>query len=296
MGLSGFLRLLLLAAIWGSSFLFMRIAAPVIGAVWVTELRVVLAAVFLAGLGFYLKKRLQPVRYAQHYLTLGFFNSAFPFLLFAYAAQTVAASLLAILNATAPIWGAVIAAASGREPVTKRTLLGLGFGIVGVVLLVGFDASMASEAALPAVFAALAASLSYGIASNYVASASNVDSFGNAQGSMWASTLFLLPLAVFYPLREVPPPAVISAVATLGILCSGIAYILYFRLIHDLGAISALSVTYLVPLFGILWGYLFLSESIGWHTLSGAVIVLTGTMLVTGFSPRALRAMLPQSK
>lgn len=290
MSVASLIRLFSLAAIWGGSFLFMRIAAPVIGAVWVTELRVALAALFLLGLGFYLKKKLLLRRHARHYLILGFLNSALPFLLFAYAAQTVAASLLAILNATAPIWGAAIATVTGREPVSLRTLLGLCLGIAGVVILVGFDSAAASEAALPAVAAGLAASFSYGIASNYVARAPAVDSFGNAQGSMWASTLLLLPVALLFPLQEVPPPAILSAVATLGILCSGVAYILYFRLIHDLGATSALSVTYLVPLFGILWGFLFLGESIGWHTLSGAVIVLTGTMLVTGFSPRVLLA------
>ena len=110
----------------------MRIAAPVLGAAWVAELRLVLAALFLAAMGFYFSKKLETAKYWRHYLILGLFNSAIPFLLFAWAAQTLSASLLAILNATAPIWGAAIASVTGRQPLTARILLGLGLGAIGV--------------------------------------------------------------------------------------------------------------------------------------------------------------------
>ncbi len=290
MPLSSLLRLILLAAIWGGSFLFMRIASPVLGAPWVAESRVALAAFFLAAVALYLGRQLKPLRYWRHYLILGVFNSALPFLLFAYAAQTITASLLAILNATAPIWGAAIAGFTGRQPLTARRVLGLGSGAIGVAILVGFDLTGTSGYGLSAVSAALAASFCYGIASNYAAGAPAVDGFNNAHGSMWASAIVLLPVMLLFPITEMPTPGVVSAVVALGVMCSGIAYILYFRLIHDEGAISALSVTFLVPVFGVLWGYLFLDEAIGWHTVSGALVVLFGIMLVTGFSLRSLRS------
>jgi len=289
MSRSSFIRLILLAAIWGSSFLFMRIAAPVLGAVWVAELRLVLGALFLATVGLYLSKKLEVGKYWRHYLTLGLFDSAIPFLLFAWAAQTLSASLLAILNATAPIWGAAIASVIGRQPLTARILVGLSLGAIGVTILVGFDMSVSSPHSMLAVTAVLGASFCYGIASNYAFSAPAVGSFNNASGSIWASVLLLLPVMAFFPVAEIPNTGIVSAVFALGVICSGVAYLIYFRLIEDEGATSALSVTFLVPVFGVLWGYIFLDEAIGWHTLTGAAVVLAGIVLVTGLSLRTLR-------
>lgn len=282
------LRLLSLAAIWGGSFLFMRIGAPVLGAAWLVEWRVGLAALFLAGVGWHLRKRLRLGAHWRHYLTLGFFNSALPFLLFSYAAQTLSASMLSILNATAPIWGAVIAAFWTRAPLAGKTLVGLLLGVVGVALLVGFDQVALRPGAPLAIAAALGAAFCYGVASTYARSARSVDAFSNAHGSMWAATLLMLPVVPFFPMPGTPDGPVIASVVTLGVVCSGIAYLLYFRLIHDLGAPSALTVTFLIPMFGVLWGYLFLDEVVGWYTLAGSLVVIVGTALVTGFSPRRL--------
>jgi drug/metabolite transporter (DMT)-like permease len=187
-------------------------------------------------------------RHWRHFLMLGLFNSALPFLLYAYSARTVPASLLSVLNATAPIWAALIAAA-------------------------------------------LAAAFSYGIATNYAKSAAAVEPFANAYGSMWAATLLLLPLMFATPLPSEPPdPHVVASAVALGVLCSGVAYLLYFRLVADIGPAPALTVTFLVPVFGILWGVLLLGETVGWHTFVGSASVLIGTALATGFSPRAVFA------
>jgi drug/metabolite transporter (DMT)-like permease len=102
---------------------------------------------------------------------------------------------------------------------------------------------------------------------------------------MWAASLLVLPVLPFFPAPATPTMGVMGAMLTLGVLCSGVAYLLYFRLVQDVGATSALTVTFLVPLFGILWGYLFLAETIGWYTILGSAIVITGTALVTGFKP-----------
>ncbi len=285
---ASFVRLFSLAAIWGGSFLFMRIGAPVLGAAWLVEWRVGLAALFLALVGWHLRKRLQAAVHWRHYLVLGLFNSALPFLLFSYAAQTLSASLLSILNATAPIWGAVIVALWTRSPLAARTLAGLLLGIVGVALLVGFDSVAWRPGAPLAICAALGAAFCYGIASTYARTARTVDAFSNAHGSMWAATLLLLPVVPFFPMAGTPDVPVFASVVALGVLCSGIAYLLYFRLIQDLGAPSALTVTFLIPMFGVFWGHLFLDEVVGWYTLAGSLVVIVGTALVTGFSLRRL--------
>jgi drug/metabolite transporter (DMT)-like permease len=281
-------RLLALSAIWGASFLFMRMGAPVLGPTWLIGCRVLFAALFLAVVGAALRKPLDARRNAGHYLVLGLFNSALPFLLFAFAARTLSASLLSILNATAPIWGAVIGALWTRTALSPRAMLGLALGVAGVALLVGFDPSALRAGAPLAIMLALAAAVSYGIATNYAKSARKVEPFANAHGSMWAATLLIVPAMPFVPPAALPSLPIALAVLALGIVCSGIAYLLYFRLVADIGAASALTVTFLVPVFGVLWGHLFLGEPLGWNTLAGALVVIVGTALVTGFSPSAL--------
>ena len=290
MNTANLLRLITLAAIWGGSFLFMRIGAPTLGPAVLIEGRVLSAAVFLALVGIVMKKKLQLREHWQHYFILGFFNSALPFLLFAYGAQVLSASLESVLNATAPMWGAIVGALWKRQAIGARTALGLVLGTVGVAVLVGFDNVSARAGAGLAVAAALAAALCYGIASQYARSAKSVEPFANAHGTMWSSAVMVLPVLPFFPPAGAPTPGIVGAVLALGILCSGIAYLIYFRLIQDVGTTSALTVTFLNPLFGILWGVLFLGETVGWYTLVGAPIVLVGTALVTGFVPRFKRA------
>ncbi len=284
MNAASLIRLLTLSAIWGAAFLFMRIAVPALGPAALVEFRVALAALFLLAMALLLKKKLDIRLHWRHYLVLGLLNSALPFLLFAFAAQTLSASLLSILNATAPIWSAAIGAVWTRTLLTAKAAAGLGLGIAGVTLLVGFDKITVLPGAGLAIAAALGAAASYGVSSLYVKSAQAIEPFANAHGSMWAATLILAPALLFFPVTTLPGPGVIGSVVALGILCSGIAYLLYFRLIVDLGAASALTVTFLIPLFGILWGSLFLGEVIGWHTIAGSVIVILGTAMVTGFS------------
>lgn len=289
------LRLVALAAIWGGSFLFMRIAAPVLGPAVLIEYRVLFAALFLLGVAWVMGRRgkgapLDLRHNWKHYLMLGFFNSALPFLLFAFAARTLSASVLSVLNATAPMFGALVGAVWARQKVSGRAALGLVLGTVGVSLLVGFDHVSERPGAAIAIAAALVAAFCYSIASQYAKSAKAVAPFANAHGSMWAATLCTIPALAFFPAPGEPTVGIMAAVLALGVLCSGIAYILYFKLIEEVGTTSALTVTFLNPMFGILWGAIFLHEVIGWHTLLGSAIVLVGTALVTGFVPSFLRA------
>ncbi|ENK2107131.1 DMT family transporter [Vibrio alginolyticus] len=285
-----FFRLLCLAAIWGGSFLFMRVAANTFGPAYLIEFRVTFAAVALLLIAVYLKKKLTLTAHTKHFFIIGLFNSAVPFLLFAYAAQTLNASTLAILNSTAPIWGALVGFVWYRSPLTAKSILGMLIGIGGVAVLVGLDTSTIGEEAMLPIAASLMASLSYGIATNYTKNAPQVPAFDNAHGSMWAAVIWVLPLLPFLPMRAEPSHFEWSSVVTLGVVCTGFAYLLYFRLVSDIGPASALTVTFLVPVFGILWGYLVLDEPVGSNTIIGTILVLSGTMLVTGFSPTAMLA------
>ncbi len=288
MNSASLLRLLLLSAIWGASFLFMRIAVPALGPVWLIEARVLLAALLLWGVAQALRQPLPLRGNLRHYFVLGLFNTALPFLLFAFAARTLSASLLSILNATGPIWGALIAALWQRTPLRPRALAGMALGVGGVALLLGVDPAALQPGAGWAIVATLGATGCYGLASNYARVAPAQGPLANAYGSMWAATLLVAPALPFFAPAAVPPPGVLATVVALGLLCTGVAYVLYFRLVADIGAAPALTVGFLIPVFGVLWGWLFLDEAVGWHTLGGALVVLTGTALVTGFNPRTL--------
>lgn len=282
------LSLFTLAALWGGSFLFVRIAANPLGPAVLIETRVAFAALTLLVVSFFLKKSLHFMSNIKHFLILGLFNSALPFLLFAYSAQILNVSTLAILNSTAPIWGAIIGAVWTRTWLTKEVVFGLVLGMIGVSVLVGWEAINVGDEAIIPMIAALMGAFSYGVATNYAKNAPSVEPFNNAHGSMWASVILVLPLVPFMPVREVVSVDIVFAVFALGAVCTGLAYLLYFRLIKELGASSALTVTFIIPVFGILWGYLFLGETVGINAIIGTVLVVTGTMFVTGFYTKLL--------
>lgn len=290
MGLTSFLQLMLLAAIWGSSFLFMKIAAGSLGPAVLIEARLGLAAVTLLCIGLVLRRKLAFAGNVKHFFIIGFFNSALPWMLFAYAALTLKASTLSVLNSTAPIWAALLGMIWNKTLVTRQAALGLLLGVSGVAVLVGFESGALHGDSSLAIAATLVATFCYAVATLYTKSAATVSVFDNAHGSMWAASLLALPVIVFIPVREPPTFEVMTAVVALGVLCTAVALLLYFRLVDQVGAASALSVTFLIPVFGILWAYLILDEAIGPNTLSGTVLIIAGTMLLTGFSPRALLA------
>ncbi len=284
MSIASLLRLICLAAIWGGAFIFTRVGAPILGPTLLIESRVGLAALFLVVVSLIIRSDLQVRENWNHYLILGFVNAALPFLLFGFAAQTLSASLLSILNATSPIFGAILGALFAGQMLSKRKIFGLGLGIAGVALLVGFEKTSLQPGAGMAVAAALAASLCYGIAATYAKRANSVSPFRKTHGSMWAATLLIAPAVYFFPANEPATMGVMLSVLALGVVCSGIAFLLYFRLVADIGPASTLTVTFLIPIFGIIWGHIFLREEVGWYTLGGAAIILSGTALATGFS------------
>ena len=272
--------LIALGAIWGSSFLFMKIAVPAFGPAMMMGGRIGIAAVVLTVFAWLLKKSLPRGRQWKPAIITGIFYAAIPLVLWGYAAQTLSVSLLSIINATAPLFGAALSLLWLRERTSAKGLVGLALGFVGVAVLVGGEEFRAGETPALAISAAFAASILYGGIYLYNQSAKIADPYSNVLGALWVATLMMLPLMVMFPLRETPGMAAWSSVAALGILCTAIAYVVYFRLIEQIGAAPTLTVTYLIPLFGVLWGVMFLDERIGVHHVAGAAMILAGLALV----------------
>ena len=275
-------RLVALAAIWGAAFIFMRGSAPVLGPAWTAELRVLLGG--LALLAYLRLTGFDPGLRAhwRAYLLIGGIGIAAPFVLYSFAAMHAPASLLAIVNATAPIFGLAWGALFALERVTGRKALGLALGVAGVALIARPSGVSESPMLTWAVAAALAACCLYGVVGVLVKKFSGGASpRGMAAGNQLAAAVVLIPLLPFMPPLAVPSALVLANVAALALLASGVAFVLYFRLIADVGATRALTVTYLIPLFGIFWGWLFLGEALPAAALAGGVLILGGTVLVT---------------
>jgi len=278
-----FLELVLLAALWGASFLFMRVAVPEFGPVAVAALRVLIGASILA-LFFAARGRLKEL--AADVLPLcvvGVLNAALPFSLFAFATLSLTAGFTSILNATAPFFSAIVAYAWLRERLTPYQVAGLALGFGGVMVLLWGKTAFTGDAAAPAVAACLLATLSYGIAANYTRRhLSRASPMAIATGSQIAAALCLLPLALWRVPSSMPALEAWLAVVALGVLSTGLAFILYFRLVTYAGAARAMSVTFLIPVFGMLWGMLVLDEAVTLNMLAGTAIILAGTALSTG--------------
>jgi len=290
------LRLLSLAAIWGASFLFIRVAAPAFGSSALMCVRVAFAALFLWAIARLFGKNNLHKADIGHFMLLGGVNSAVPFVLYAFASHWLSASILAVLNATAPLWAMLIGVLFFRQAFSAKALLGLGLGVCGVGVLVGFDPLLLQPGSGWAVVAGASAACCYGIATHYTKRAKQRAAFDNAHGSMWAAVVWLAPFALVQWPSSTPALDMWAAVAVLGLVCTSIAYLLYFRLLEDIGPTNSLTVTFLIPVFGVLWGHLLLDEVIGWHTVVGVCLVLAGTSLVTGFSLQGLWQQLSAKK
>jgi len=278
-----FIELLLLAAIWGASFLFLRIAAPEFGPFALIALRVGIAALVLAPVLRSAAARSQCRSKAWPLFVVGISNSAVPFALFAYSTLSVNAGIDSILNATTPIWAALIAALWFGQAMNRSQACGLMLGLAGVAVLV-WDSAGAGVAGMSlAIAAALLAAVCYGFAVNYSKRClAGVQPLVVAFGSQLFASLVLLPPALLSWPQHAIAPAIWACVAALGVVCTGFAYILYFRLIERVGASYAASVTFLIPVFGLVWGAVFLNERITPAMLAGCAITLLGTALASG--------------
>jgi len=287
-----------LGALWGASFLFMRLGAAEFGALPTAGMRVAIAALFLLPL---LVLRGQWRDLAKHWkkiFVLGMLNSGIPFALYAYALLSITTGLSSLLNATVPLFGALIAWLWLKDRPHGIKVLGLLVGFVGVAMLAWGKASFKPDASGLvtgwAVLACLGACLCYGISASFTKRyLSGVPSLVIATGSQMGATLGLaLPTLWLWP-SQTPSATAWLALLAVGVLCTGVAYVLFFRLIDKVGAAGSLTVTFLIPVFAVLYGVVFLGESVtAWMLICGAII-LCGTALSMGFLKRIFQNTSP---
>lgn len=278
---SDYTRLVLLAAIWGASFIFMRVAAPSFGTVWTAEGRLLIAGLVLAAWFRFAGFDPQWRKNWRPFAAIGLVNLALPSLFYAFALRHIPASIGAVLNASAPMFGAVLAALFLGERLSLRKAAGCIAGIAGVALVVRPGAMDQTEMFGYAAAACLAACACYGYNGILMKRYAEVPSRSFAVGGQIAAALMLLPLVPFTPPAATVGAIEISSLLALALLGNALGFVLYFRLISDVGATRALTVTYLMPLFAILWGMLFLGESLPPAALAGGILILSGTVLVT---------------
>jgi drug/metabolite transporter (DMT)-like permease len=281
------LDFVLLGAIWGSSFLFMRLATVEFGALPTAAVRVAVATVFLFPLLWLRGLAPQLRRHWKAVFLIGLFNSGIPFACFSFALLSITTGMSAILNATAPMFGALIAWLWLKDRPSGSRLLGLVIGFAGVALLAWGKASFKPDASgvAPgwAVLACLLACVCYGLSASATKRyLSGLPALVTATGSQIGATLGLaLPALWLWPTHTPSLQAWLSLLAV-GVLCTAVAYILFFRLIEQAGPARALAVTFLIPLFAVLYGVLFLAEAVTGRMLVCGLIIVGGTALSTG--------------
>jgi drug/metabolite transporter (DMT)-like permease len=274
-------RLVALAALWGGSFLFIRMAVPVLGPAWFAELRVLLAALAMLAYARAIGLDLGMRSRWKDYAIAGALNTAMPWGLYAFAGQYLSASHMSILNAMTPLFTSICGAIWLGERFTPRLAAGLLLGIAGVAVLTGLGPVALTPGMLLGVLASLGACLGYALGGTFVKRR-----LGDAPPLAVSAACLVFASIATAPLLPPPPPAsalspaVIVAVLGISLLCSALAYLLYFRLLADVGPTRALTVTFLIPVFGVLWGVTLLGEPLGRETLLGGGMVLAATALV----------------
>ena len=297
MSLNVLAEFILLAAIWGASFLFMQLAVGDFGVMATACVRVSIGALFLLPLVAVRGQLPQLRRHWKPVFFCGLLNSGIPFAFYSFAVLSISTGLAAILNATTPMFGAVVAWAWLRDRPDASRITGLVVGFAGVALLAGEKASFRPDtsgiAPAWAVLACLGACLCYGISASFTKKhLSGLPPLVTATGSQMGAALGLALPALWFAPTKMPGATAWLAVAAVGVLCTGVAYVLFFRLIEKAGPARALAVPFVVPVFAVIYGAAFLGEELTpWMVACGAVIGL-GTALSTGLLklPGALRA------
>jgi drug/metabolite transporter (DMT)-like permease len=287
--------ILVLGSLWGGSFLFIRIAAPVLGPFDLMELRVGIAAVILSLIAWRMRTLKFSRRTFFHMLGVGALNAAIPFVLIATAELQLASGLSSILNATTPLFSMIVSAVVLKETITPSKLLGILTGIAGVWLLTAMgsgtdgDSNNGASSQWLYIACSLGAAFFYSIGTVYAKFVTQgMHPLTAAFGQQLGAALVLLPFSVGFLPHTLPNISVILATLALAVLCTALAYIIYFRLLARVGPTNSLTVTFLVPGFGIIWGALFLKESISVNEILGLLVISMSIVLVTGIWQRFL--------
>ncbi len=276
-------------AAFGGAFLFMRLAAPELPALIVAFGRVTIAALIL--LPFAGRERLAAMRaHWRDYAFVGFFMAAAPFALFAYAERSLTAGLGSIINATTPLWTALVLAAWVHQAPTPRRIAAIVLGFVGVGIIVGLEGLQLAPDALVSVVAATAGAASYGIALTYIRQRMGPQPpVQLALGQLIAASIMLAPLAALSAGDVVPSTESVVAMVGIAFFSTAIAWPILFGLNRDVGPMATSTVTFLNPVFGSLWGALFLAETISPTFLAGALLVFASLALIFGIRLPVMR-------
>lgn len=273
-------RLLALATLWSTQYIFLRVAAPALGTGLVAEMRALAGAMVLIPAALALGQQLAPLRHWRGYLGISLTNNVFPFACIAFGATALPAGYLAIINGTVPLWTALFAAWLLGERLGVRRLAGFATGIAGVALIVHLGpVKLEARTAVAAVVSLLGAAFwGWGgvLIKQYTG---RVPAIALAASTMSIAALLMSPLWAGAPAAAWSLQAAASALA-LGVLCSGVAYLAFFTLVRDIGPSRTLSVTFLIPVLGILWGWLLLDETVTLPMLAGAALVFAALALV----------------
>lgn len=280
-----FFQLVGLSALWGASFLFIRVASPVLGPWVLAGLRVALATVVLALITRGLRHT-WPWQHWRELSRLGLMAVSVPFLLYAWAALRLPSGYLALLNTTAVLFGTVAAAWLGDDRMTRTKLLGCVLGFLGVALIVRLGPVEPDAPSLWAALACLVAAAFYGMATPFMKRATQrMEPLSIALGMNAAASLVLVPGAALHWSAAAFDPTTLTAVAMLGVVSSGLASWVHLRIMRHVSPVAAISPAFLIPLFGVTWGHWLLDEPLGPGLLGGGLLVLLATALVTGFNP-----------
>ncbi|TFG64464.1 MAG: DMT family transporter [Spirochaetales bacterium] len=282
MNLSEILLFILLSAIWGSSFIFMRILSPVLGPLTTTGLRLFIAGLFLVVFFLFKKHKLEWRRFWKQYLFIGVVNSAIPFSLLSFAALHQSASVSAIINSLAPIWAALFSVILLKERLTAGKIGGLVLGIAGVAVISVFGKHTETAVSLPGAAACVLAAVCYGFGGTWIKKyGSSIPPKSIAAGSQLASGVLFLPYMIAAPPAAAIRADIVLYVLVFSLMCSAFAYLIYYRILSSAGPTRALAVTYVVPVFGFLWARIFLKESITWPMIAGGAVIFAGIFLIS---------------
>lgn len=270
---------------WGASYLFMRYAVPHVGAVLMIELRVTIAGLALAALVYATGGAIGWRRHWRAYLFVGAIGLALPFVLIAQALKAIDASTAAILNALAPLWASIVAAIWIREPITPAKATGIALCLAGTAVLVGWTPTPMSARELLAASLSIAATMLYGYTIVFTkVHLREARPMATSAATMLFAAVALVPFTPLdRDLSNVPGMAWLAVVG-LALVSTTVAFIFYYRLIADVGPVKAITVTLLVPIFGMLWGVLFLGEPLTLGRVAGCAIILAGCSLILGLA------------
>ncbi|PWT99395.1 MAG: EamA family transporter [Bacteroidetes bacterium] len=284
MKLQDIMALFGLAALWGASFLFIRIAAPVFGPLLAIQGRVTIAAAALIIFLTITRRSAHFKKRWKQYLIIGTLNAAIPFTLIATAELTLPASMSSILNSLTPLFTALAVWGWMKEALSIRKWFGIVVGVIGVGILVGWSSLPFTSETIVAIGLSVLSTISYGFAGVYAKKAfKGVPPLALATGQQAGAAVILLPFTFMQlpnSTDRISTVAVLSVVG-LALFCTAIAYLLYFYLIDRVGPTKTLSVTFLIPVFGIIWGMIFLHEKLTIGMLIGLIIILSSVFLIS---------------